>query len=197
MNDTNETLKAALKEESVFAASEELMDRFLDAMEEIRLQPKEILTPLGKMDDNVYVIKSGILSCAYFDGIKKKINAFGMCGTLVMLYHPFYMRKPSVFELEACCETVVLRMSKRTFESLLRESHEFAQWMLDLSYGQLFAYEMKLSVINGTAEERFMSLINNRPEIIRKVAQKTIASYLGITPQYLSHLRRKIAYGRK
>lgn len=50
---------------------------------------------------------------------------------------------------------------------------------------------MKLSIINGSAKEKYKSLIENRPEIAREVQLKDIAAHLGVTPAYLSRLRKK------
>ena len=51
---------------------------------------------------------------------------------------------------------------------------------------------MKWRIIQGPAKERYESILKNRPEIIKNVSLKIIASYLGITPQYLSKLRRNM-----
>lgn len=169
------------------------MNTLLDSREEICLQPNDILIPCGKVDDNIYILKSGIVRQAYFDGTTEKTNAFGTQGTIIISFHSYHMRTPSFFQIEACCETVVLKISKKEFDDLIKSSHEFAQWMLSLAHRQLWAYEMKLSVINGAAEERLRSLIVNRPDIMSKVPLKIIASYLGITPQYLSLLRKKLS----
>ena len=63
-----------------------------------------------------------------------------------------------------------------------------------MAYCQLYFYEMKLCVIKGDARERFRSLIQNRPEILEKVPLNAIASYLGITPSYLSRLKKKLRH---
>lgn len=100
------------------------------------------------------------------------------------------MREPSFVQLEACCESTVMKIPKQRFVELTLRSSDFARWMLWLSTAQLWIYEKKLSVVNGDAKERFESLIKNRPEILEKVSAKIIASYIGITPQYLSRLKR-------
>lgn len=73
-------------------------------------------------------------------------------------------------------------MTREKFYELMKLSHEFARWMFDIAVYQLFGCEMKLSLINGTAKERYVSLIRNRPEV------KMIASYLDVTPEYLSRI---------
>lgn len=63
--------------------------------------------------------------------------------------------------------------------------------------GQLYSCEHKLYLINGTARDRYLSVIRNRPEIIEAVPSKIIASYLGVTPQYLCRLKSEVMRGVK
>ena len=190
-----ESVKKLLFSECDYRLPEELMDRFMDSMTEVSLKPNEPLIPYGRFDSNIYVLKSGIVRYAYFDGLKEKTFGFATPGTLMMPFHSYYKRLPSFFQLEACNESVVLKMSKSTFDGFIAESHEFTRWMLTMSIAQLCVYEEKLSILNGTAEERFESLIKNRPEIMESVSLRIIASYLGITPSYLSRLKKKLSSG--
>jgi CRP-like cAMP-binding protein len=185
-----ETLKKLLSEECTYRLPDELMDEFMDSLTEVRLKPNEILIPYGRMDDNVYVVRSGIIRYCYFDGDREKTFSFWTPGNVMLQYHCYYMRQPAFFQLEACGESVVMKISKSEMEGFVARSHEFARWMLSLSLEQLYTNDMKLSLINGEAKERFLSLIQNRPEIMARVPLKVIASYLGITPQYLSQLRK-------
>jgi CRP-like cAMP-binding protein len=188
-----ETLKQQLFEECSYRMEEETMDRFLGLMtESVELKEGEALIPYGKYDNNIYVLKSGIIRSVYFDGVQERTFAFALPGTVMISYYAFYKRESSYFQLEACCDaTVAMKITREAFLNLIKESNDFAQWMLWMSIGQLWFYEMKLSVVNGDAKERFESLMKNRPEVIEKVASKIIASYIGITPQYLSKLKRQ------
>ncbi len=75
-------------------------------------------------------------------------------------------------------------------ESYIEQSSDFARWIAWLSMAQLWIYEKKLAVVNGDAKERFEALLENRPDIIENVSSKSIASYIGVTPEYLSVLKR-------
>jgi CRP-like cAMP-binding protein len=185
-------LKQLLRDESPFKISDELLDIFLGKMSEVRLRNHEVLIPYGRLDANMYVQKEGITRYVYFDGTTERTYGFATPGTIMISYHSFYDRQPSFFQLESCGESVVMRISKSDFDEMMKESHEFSQWMWSLSLGQLYSNELKVSVINGQAKERFVSLVKNRPEIIARVPSQTIASYLGVTPSYLSRLRRKL-----
>jgi CRP-like cAMP-binding protein len=187
-----ETLKKQLNDECSYRMKDETMERFLGLMTERQeLKGGETLIPYGKFDDNVYVLKSGIVRFVYFDGAKETTFGFSSPGTVMISYYPFYRREPSFFQLEACCESVVMKIPKAKFTKLIEESNDFAQWVLWLWAAQSCLNEKKLAVVNGDAKERFESLVKNRPEIIEKVPKKIIASYIGITPEYLSRLKKR------
>ncbi len=187
-----ETLKELLSAECDYRMKNETMDMFLESMTELKLKANESLIDYGALDSNVYVVKSGIVRSAYFNGFREMTYAFGMAGTMLSSYFPFYQCEPSFFKYEACCDSVFLKISKTRFLELTRQSHDFAQWVMWMSWGQLWLYEKKLQIVNGDAKERFESLIKNRPEIMENVPMKYIATYIGVTPQYLSNLKQEI-----
>ncbi len=192
-----DTLKKLLHAECSYRMRDETMEKFIGLVtEQIELQNGEALIPYSKADNNIYVLRSGIIRSVYFDGEKEKTFAFATPGTLMVSYHTFYRRDSSFFQLEACCDCKVLKIPREKFVDLTNESHDFARWIMWMSVGQLWFYEMKLAIVNGDAKERFESLMKNRPEILDIVQAKIIASYIGVTPQYLSKLKRKFKAAR-
>lgn len=186
-----ETLRKQLDAECGYRMKDETMDRFLGLMTELELKKGEPLIDYGECNTNIYIVKKGIIRNAWFDGFKEVTFAFSLPGTLLMSYYTFVKGNPAFSKLEACCPTVVMKIPQAKFYGLIRESHDFAQWMFSMSLEQLFYYEMKREIVNGDAKERFESLLKNRPEIIDNVSLKIIASYIGITPEYLSKLKRE------
>jgi CRP-like cAMP-binding protein len=186
-----ETLRKHLNEECDYRLSDETVARFFGLMSEVYLKNNEPLISYGQMDYNLYIVREGLLRHTYFDGSMEKTFGFSTPGTIIMSYHSTCMNKPSVFQLESCGDSVIMRVAKADFEKLLKESRDFTNWMYRMSIFQLYAWEMKSTLINGTAKERFEALVKNRPEIIDKVSLKVIASYIGITQQSLSRLKRQ------
>lgn len=170
------------------------MELFLDSMTERRLRPKEVLIEFDTHNDQIYILTEGIMRSVYFDGVKERTLAFALPGTMSMSLHSYYMNRPVFLQHEACCEAAVLCSTKQNFDRFISLYPEFAQWALNMAYCQLYFYEMKLCVIKGDARERFRALIQNRPEILEKVPLNAIASYLGITPSYLSRLKKKLRH---
>ncbi|MDR2890444.1 MAG: cyclic nucleotide-binding domain-containing protein [Alistipes sp.] len=188
-----ETLRGQLNAECSHKMREETMDRFLGLMTPVEFKRNKEIIAYGGLDGNIYVVKSGIARVAYFDGFKEMTFGFGLPGTLLISYYPFTRGEPSFCKFEACCDTTVMKIAKARFLHLLRQSQDFAEWMVFMSMEQLLFHEMKLRVVNGDAKERFESLIENRPEIIANVSARVIASYIGITESYLSTLKKQFS----
>lgn len=187
----NDELKKLLQDEAGgLGMSDGLFERFIGTMTEFRLKNKEMLIPYGKLDTNVYVQKSGIMRALYFDGENEKTYGFSLPGTVTLSYHSHFMRQPSFFQFESCGESDMMKMSKKDFDTLLAEEHEFALWVVAIQSAQLYLNEFKHSAIIGSARERDLLMIKKRPEILARVPLKIIASYLGVTPTYLSYLRK-------
>lgn len=192
-----EELKKLLAQECSFKLSNKLMDDLLGAAKIVKLEKNDALIMEGSIDPNIYILKEGIIRYSYMDGIKEMTFAFAMPGSVMIAMHSFYAHLPAFYRLEACCKSTVLKISQKHYNNLVETSHEFAQWALSYSYAQLFYFEKKDSVVNGDAKERFLSLCVKRPEIIEKVHMKHIASYLGITRQYLSRLKAELKSAKK
>lgn len=185
-------LRKLLLDECGVKMSDQLFEWFTGGMTEFTLQNRDVLIPYGKLDTNVYVQKSGILRACFFDGDNERTYGFSNPGTVVMSYHGHFMRRPSSFQIEACCETVMQKMTKGDFDELLKSSHEFALWMLAIQAAQLYGNELKPTIVTGSARERFLWMVKNKPQIISQVPLKTIASYLEISPEHLYRLRKTL-----
>lgn len=183
--------KELLIQEVGYNPGEDAIDSLLALTETVELEAGDIIVDTGEMDTHVYIVKDGIIRYVDMNGVKERTYAFATVGTLFSSYISFRLHKPSYYRIEACCHTELLRMSEQDFWNLVGRNHKVSTWMLNLSYGQLaFMEQMQATVKNGSAKERFMSMMKNRPEIALKVSQKAIASYLDITPEYLSRMKR-------
>lgn len=183
-------LHGRLDNECDFKLSDDIMREFLACGTWRHYDFDEVITEAGKYDPNCYIVGSGIIRYIHFNGDKEVTGCFGTPGTLFMSYHSYLFREGSYYEVRACCPTDLLVISSECVNAFIEKSHLFTRWLLRMAFTQLYLFDKKNSVINGNAKERYEALVKNRPEIISKVPLKIIASYLEITPQYLSVLRR-------
>ncbi len=184
--------KRILSDEAPFKLSDEMLDTFISYMEEVPLKRYDLLMKSGTVDDNIYIVKEGILRRSYQVGDKTITKSFAAAGSVLISYFCYFYNKPSFYSFEACCDSVVMKVRKEKFDELIATSHEFAQWVLSISQATLYLNEFKSSVIKGNIKEQYLSLIKSRPEIMKNVPLGFIASYLGITQPHLSRIRKEL-----
>ena len=195
MNSTQEdinTLLRLLKDECSYAFDETEMAEFLSNGTTLSLASGETIVKAAEVSRDIYFIIDGITQSWYWNGDREKTAFFSQAGTMLISYHSYYFGKGSFYNVSACCPTRILCVKKEVYDRFIASSHSFAQWSLSMSQCQLFFFEMKNRVIAGSARERYEAFIKTRPEIMQRVPLKIIASYLDVTPQYLSKLRRDI-----
>lgn len=186
-----ETLRKLINTECNYRMADQTLDRFLSLMTEIRLKNKEPLIPYGKFDNNIYIVKEGVIRLAYFNGTKEMTFGFAIPGTLMISYHSFYQGTPTFFQYESCCRSVIMKVSKANFDEFFEESKDFSNWIFQMSIYQLYGWEKKPEVMNGSVKERFDALVKDRPQLLKNVSNRVIASYLGIDEAYLSRLKKR------
>lgn len=193
-----EQIKNLLKEEVGYLPTGNGLDSLLSNAEWLSVDAKYVVIEMGKTCPDVYILKEGIIRVWDFDGEKERTFGFGLPGTIFESKHSFVMHGPSYYQVETCCPSVILRIPEKEFWKAIETDHSFAVFMLHNAYGELYSHEFKESTINnGTAKERFEAMLKLRPVIIEKVPQKIIASYLGITSEYFSVLKRRYLRGRE
>ncbi len=187
-----ELLKSLLAKELGYLPGGDGIDALLRRGQLMDFRGGEAIIEAGCNCPDVYIVKDGIVRFIDMNGDKERTFAFAMAGTIFMSKHSFVMSRPSYYSVEACCQTELLRISRDDFWNVVEEYKEVALWMLRYAYGELFYQEHKNAAVhNGSARERYENMFGDRPEIIEKVPQKIIASYLGVTPEYFSRLKKE------
>lgn len=189
----NTELGQLVKEECKFRPSDDLVERFLGAMEQIEVRPRSRIIDYGKVCTDVFCVKEGIVRLFHVDDAKETTFGFASPGTIFLSPLSFYLDAPAFLMAETCrIPATLLRMDRDTFYSFIDGSEEFARWMFSLASAQICICERKLSLINGTAMDRYLAVLKNRPEIIDAVTSRVLASYLDITPQHLCRLKQQL-----
>jgi len=104
----------------------------------------------------------------------------------------FFLKSPSAFNLQALEECTLLVCTKTEFETAMQvvpKLEEFYKQKTQIAYTTT---QKSIFERSETAEERYLKLLEASPEIVRRVPQHYLASFLGIKPQSLSRIRKKI-----
>ncbi|MDR3667158.1 MAG: Crp/Fnr family transcriptional regulator [Ignavibacteriaceae bacterium] len=105
----------------------------------------------------------------------------------------FLTKKPASLYIEALEDSEVLQIDSPTMEELYIKIPKLERFFRILLQNAFIALEQRIiSVISKTAEERYLEFSNKYPQVEQRLPQIHIASYLGITPEFLSKLKKKI-----
>jgi|SRR5579859_6290870 len=107
-------------------------------------------------------------------------------------FQSFLDGKPAQINIEALEPTWVLQLDHPGLESLYREVPAFERFFRILHQNAYLAQNQRiLNNISQTAPERYEAFLERYPQLAERVPQKYLASYLGMTPVFLSQIRKK------
>lgn len=108
-------------------------------------------------------------------------------------FYSYITQTPATLFVEALEDSLILQMTYNDIEGLCKEIHALSEYFR-ITTERAFAFSRKraLSNLSMTAEERFLELEQRYPNMVYRVPQKVIASYLGITPEFLSKIRKSL-----
>jgi CRP-like cAMP-binding protein len=167
-------------------------EKFRDIFIEKQIAAKTILLREGEISNHVHFIKKGCLR-QWFNKDGKDITfQFFFEGQAVASIDSFVNNQPSIFTIESIEPSIILTINKENFERLHNVYPELKSGFQEIMFKRFRNYaQLFLSRIKDTPQERYTDLINTHPEIVNRVPQHYIASYLGITPVSLSRIRNK------
>ncbi|MBP6686428.1 MAG: Crp/Fnr family transcriptional regulator [Lacibacter sp.] len=106
----------------------------------------------------------------------------------------FYSAKPSEMAIDSLEDTMVLQIAHDDLLVLYTQTpkfHRIFRVLIENSYVSL--QKRLLQTISSTAEDRYQYFIDTYPHLVNRLPQTQIASFLGITPEFLSRLRNKLS----
>jgi len=154
---------------------------------------KTVLLKTGQTENYLSFMETGIVR--YY--IPKNDNdltfAFTFDNSFISAYDSFLTRKPTVYQVQTLSPTILWRLSYDDLQTIYADTkigNTIGRFACEAIY--LTKSKRELSLLSDTAEQRYLKLFTEQPQLIRQIPLKYIASYIGITPQGLSRIRRRI-----
>ncbi len=159
------------------------------------VRKKQLLLREGEVCDFEAYIVSGCIRSYYIDeNGSEVILQFAIEDWWVSDIGSFHERKPSLLYIEAMEDSELLTLNPARKEELLKRVPQFERVFRLMIQRHLSALEHRLiRTLAQTAEERYLEFIKQYPKIALRIPQHYIAAYLGMTPEFLSKIRRRLA----
>ena len=167
--------------------------KYLDTLFLLQAIPaKKIIQEAGKACPYFYFVNEGILR-AYFvnpDG-KETTLMFAVKDWWITDMYAFENQAPAMLTIESLSSSEILLLHREKMEELLEKYPKFERFFR-IIFQRAYIREQLRTIQNLSlpAEERYKNFIAKYPYIEQLVMQKQIASYLGITPEFLSKIRK-------
>jgi len=178
---------------SITVIPEEEWASFVSILEFKIVEKNEHIQHEGQLLGDQFFIAKGFFLCYYENGDKLFIKDFFSENTPIYSTMNPIMRLPALYNIVAIQKSEILYIpSKKSIELFC--SHICWQEISRSAAEQRFSYSEQKDLIirTKTIEERYSYLLENEPEVFERAKHYQIASYLGITPESFSRLRKKL-----
>jgi CRP-like cAMP-binding protein len=179
-----------------YAMSSGAAEKLASILEYAEVEKNEFLLKEGDISHSLYYVKKGILrQFCYKNG--KELTEYFICEENIFIcVDSFFRQQPTHATIEALEPVALYGIPYQPFMSLVRECREISlmycrimEMMLIEVRKKIFAFQFE------TANERYLRLLKERPDIIQRVPLVYIASYLQMSPETLSRVRAGILNG--
>ncbi len=180
---------------SIAPLTEKDIELLIPIIQTISVKKSSYILKEGEVSRNVYFLISGFFRMFYVDIEGVEINyRFADNKNFIVDFQSFLTEKPSHFYWQAMEDSQLLVLSYQSIQKVYSISpawNNFGRLLAEHVYLQL--NERVELLLFMTPEERYLYLQKSQPQLISKVSQFHLASYLGIKPESLSRIRKRLS----
>ena len=181
--------------ETIANVNEKDWSVFSSLLKKREISKKSTFLVKGEIEDNISFIEKGEVRLFMPEAEQEKELTFGFSfqGEFISAYDSFLTRTPSIYQLEALADTIFWSISYSELQKVYKTT-SIGNTVGRFISEKLFLIKSKReqSLLNETSEQRYLNLFKDRPNVIKQIPLKYIASYIGVTPQALSRIRKRI-----
>ena len=163
----------------------------MNCLEEKVYAKNDYLIRAGRVCRHVYFLQHGALRGFYHLNDKEVTHWFGFENTFITSFHSYITEQPAVENVQFMEGSVLWAISKKELTGLFNEFHEIER-LVRIIYERYYI-QLEERYVNAqfkTASELYNDLLTNSPHILERVPLGYISSYLGITQETLSRIRK-------
>ncbi|MFA5834591.1 MAG: Crp/Fnr family transcriptional regulator [Bacteroidota bacterium] len=160
-----------------------------------KLRKRQYLLQAGDVSRFEQFVSKGALRAYYLDEKgHERIVQFALEGWWIGDMASFYSGQPATLTIEAMEDSELFQIDRNDFDTLLEKVPKFERFFRILLTNAHIAHQRRvLSHLTGSAKERYLELRSKYPAFEQRIPLRHIASYLGVTPEFLSRMRKKLS----
>ena len=168
------------------------VDEFCSKLKLKTFQKKEYILREGEICKSNYFIKSGLVRSFYIDKKgNEKITQFAIENWWITNFESLIKKSPSLSYIQAIEKTELLTLNNTDLQKLYISLPKLERLFRIITENMLIDIQRRSDIyLQMKSKDRYLDLINTCPDFAQRVPQYMIASYLEITPEYLSTLRK-------
>jgi CRP-like cAMP-binding protein len=159
----------------------------------VTLNKNELIIAEGQVENRIYYIAEGVTRSYFFQNEKEISLEFYFTGSFICSYTSFVKQVPSKHTIEAFTPLQIITVEREDLSQLFEKSGKFARlWQMVSEELFIKNSERLRDMLSLSATERYLKLVNAYPEYVQNIPLKYLASYLNVTPESLSRIRKGI-----
>ncbi len=167
-------------------------NKFSQYFKQQEIPAKTILLAEGKISKTMFFIEKGCLRTWVNNEGKEITTQFFFEGDSVSSIESFRTNQPSLYSIQSLEPCILQTLSQKDFQAIIETSPDLKKEMEEHLFNRLLqAQQLFYSYLKNNPQKRYEELIKKHPEILQRVPQHYIASYLGITSVSLSRIRNR------
>ena len=166
-----------------------------EIFKERRVKKRQFILQEGEIcKHNTYVFEGCFRMYLVDDNGKEHNLQFAIENWWVGDIGSFFTDQPSKLNVEAIENSIILQAKKEDQLKLFTDYPKFNQIFRVLAENAMVSLQRRVLLnISSTAEERYIDFLERHPKLFNRISNVQIASYLGVTPEFLSTIRKKFA----
>jgi CRP-like cAMP-binding protein len=160
-----------------------------------KLRKRQFLLQEGDVCKSVAFVEKGALRLyKVTENGTEYIVQFALEGQLLTDLYSFFVNEPSIYNIDSIEDSELVLITRSASDELRKLSPKYQEFIFQETSEAYIQLERRMtSVISLSLEERYQELTTNYPNIIQRLPQHMIASYMGLTPETLSRVRKRIS----
>ncbi len=166
---------------------------FSACFKEVKIKKRQfIVQPNFVAKHRHYVLKGAFRAYVVADEGQDHTITFAIDDWWITDYNSYIFQQPATMFVVALEDSIILQLDFEKEQELKQQNHKFETFFrIVAERGLAFQQRRIISNLTQTAEERYENFISKYPQIIQRVPQYALASYLGMTTEFLSRIRNK------